>query len=320
MYYIGYDIGGTKCAVSLGEGSPEAMRIIAKESFETGGEPYDALDRMAQTADALLNREGLSFADVKSAGISCGGPLDSHKGIILSPPNLPGWDRIEASAFLEKKTGVKTLLQNDANACAVAEWRFGAGKGAQNMIFLTFGTGFGAGLILNGRLYSGANDMAGEVGHIRIAEDGPVGYNKRGSAEGFCSGGGIARLCAMRISESLKNGVTPEIYKAVGGDMDRITAKLIAERAFNGDEFCKGIYNECGRKLGLTLSILMDIINPELIVIGGVFMRSEELLRPAMEKVINDEALSYSNQACRIVKAGLGESIGDYAALGVATL
>ena len=320
MYYIGYDIGGTKCAVSIGSGSPDGMELMGKTSFPTQGRPYDVLGKMAEAAKGLLRDAGLDFSDVSGAGISCGGPLNSDEGVILSPPNLPGWDGIKATAFFEEKTGVKTALQNDANACAVAEWKFGAGRGAKNMVFLTFGTGFGAGLILNGKLYSGASDMAGEIGHIRIADDGPVGYNKRGSAEGYCSGGGIARLCVMMVERSLKDGTVPDIYTAVDGDLDMITARLIAERALEGDAFCKEVYAECGRKLGLTLSILMDLINPELIVIGGVFMRSEALLRPEMERVIESEALSYTRGACRVVPAALGERIGDYAALGVATL
>ena len=192
MLCIGYDIGGTKCAVSLGRVEGERMKILDKAQFPTQGAPEDVLSQMADCAEGLLKKRGLSFRDVASAGISCGGPLDSVRGVVLSPPNLPGWDAIPAVEILEKRTGVSTKLQNDANACAVAEWKFGAGRGSRNMVFLTFGTGLGAGLILDGRLYCGASDMAGEVGHIRLAEDGPVGYGKPGSAEGFCSGGGIA--------------------------------------------------------------------------------------------------------------------------------
>ena len=132
--------------------------------------------------------------NLKRIGISCGGPLDSKKGIIFSPPNLPGWDNVPITRILSDEFGVETALQNDANACALAEWLMGAERGHSNMIFLTFGTGMGAGLILNGRLYSGTNDLGGEVGHIRLAKTGPVGFGKAGSFEGFCSGGGIAQL------------------------------------------------------------------------------------------------------------------------------
>jgi len=320
MLCAGYDIGGTKCAVSIGEVIGDSIEILGKRKFETHGKPEEIIYKMADEMEILLSEHGKSFSDVKSAGISCGGPLDSRRGVIMCPPNLPDWDDIHIVEMLEKRTGVKTMLQNDANACAVAEWKFGAGRGTQNMAFLTFGTGLGAGLILDGRLYSGQSDMAGEVGHIRIAEDGPVGYGKCGSTEGFCSGGGIARTAALEIGKALSKGETPEIYTEVNGDMEKITARLIAERAFAGDEFCKEIYRNCGRKLGMLLSIMMDMINPELIILGGVFMRSEALIRPAMQEVIDAEALPHASHVCRVAAAGLGETIGDYAALSVACL
>ena len=318
MYYIGYDIGGTKCAVSLGSIENDNITVMGKRQFPTGGTPYDVLAKMAEEMELLLSEHGLKFSDVVRAGISCGGPLDSVRGVILSPPNLPGWDEIPATDFLFERTGVETRLQNDANACAVAEWKFGAGRGASNMAFLTFGTGLGAGLILDGRLYSGASDMAGEVGHIRLASDGPIGYGKHGSAEGFCSGGGIARTGIAAVKKAMENGQKPALYDAVDGDLEKITARLIAEMANEGDEFCKEIYASCGRRLGMLLSFMMDMINPEVIVLGGVFMRSGHLIRPAMEQVIAEEALPHASKVCRVLPAGLGESIGDYAALSVA--
>ena len=320
MFYIGYDIGGTKCAVSLGRVEGEKIEIMGRRMFATGGAPLEVLGRMADEVEALLNDSGLAFSDVTRAGISCGGPLDSARGVVLSPPNLPGWDEIYATQFLYERTGVETRLQNDANACAVAEWKFGAGRGCRNMAFLTFGTGLGAGLILNGEVYSGASDMAGEVGHIRLAADGPVGYGKAGSAEGFCSGGGIARTGIAAVKKALENGETPALYTAVDGNLDRITARLIAEMANAGDEFCKRIYADCGRRLGMLLSFMMDMINPEVIVLGGVFMRSGHLIRPSMEEVIAREALPHASRVCRVLPAGLGESIGDYAALSVACM
>ena len=320
MLYAGYDIGGTKCAVSLGKVEGGSIEILSKVKFATEGRADAVLAMLVQGLDALLADIHLTHRDIACAGISCGGPLDSRRGIILSPPNLPGWDGIEIVKYLESRTGIKTLLQNDANACAVAEWKFGAGRGARDMAFLTFGTGLGAGLILGGRLHSGASDMAGEVGHIRLAEDGPLGYGKRGSAEGFCSGGGIARTGVMAVETSLASGVRPRLYDAAHGDTANITAKLIAELALDGDPLCAEIYAACGRRLGMLLSIMMDMVNPELIILGGVFMRSEALIRPSMEEIIAREALPHAARACRIVPAGLGENIGDYAALSVASL
>lgn len=140
------------------------------------------------------------------SGISCGGPLDSKTGVILSPPNLPGWDHIEITRHFTETLGVPARLINDANASALAEWKYGAGVGTQNMIFLTFGTGLGAGLVLNGALFEGTNGMAGEIGHMRLAAFGPSGYGKCGSFEGFCSGAGIAELARGFARETLQRG------------------------------------------------------------------------------------------------------------------
>ena len=149
--YIGIDIGGTKCAVVLGN---ERGEIVRKLRFPTQGRD-ETLKRIFESADELR-------ADRAAAiGVSCGGPLDSRKGVILGPPNLPGWDEVPIAAMLKERFQVPANLRNDADACAVAEWRFGAGRGCKNMVFLTFGTGLGAGLILNGRLYEGTCCMDG---------------------------------------------------------------------------------------------------------------------------------------------------------------
>lgn len=321
MYFIGLDIGGTKCAVTLAKSQGDLPDILKKVQFPTAdcNGPFEVMEKMLQHLEAVVKEEGLSFGDISAIGISCGGPLNSKKGVILSPPNLPGWDNIEIVRFFEEKTGIKTFLQNDANACAVAEWKYGAGKGTENMIFLTFGTGLGAGLILDGKLYCGSSDMAGEIGHVRLCEEGPVGYGKRGSCEGFCSGAGIKRIGITAVEELLQQGVIPRLYEAAGRNLDNINAKLISDLAKEEkDELCISIYRKCGERLGETLSILIDLFNPELIVLGGVYMRSNQLLSEHLEKVIERETLAAARSVCKVVPAGLSEKIGDYAALSVA--
>ena len=306
-YLLGIDVGGTKCAVILGRAgdvSPEE-KTVERAAFPTLVERgwQAVIDEMLTTADAVLERNGLTAENIQGIGISCGGPLDSKKGVIMCPPNLPDWDNVPIVEIFEKHFGVKTKLQNDANACAVAEWKYGAGKGTQNCIFLTFGTGMGAGLILDGRLYSGTNDMAGEVGHIRLSDDGPVGYGKAGSFEGFCSGGGIARLAQF-----------------MSGSDEKFTAKELAEKMYAGDEFAKSVYVKCAEKLGAGLSVLIDILNPEVIVIGSIFARNTAFFNSVIEPIIEREALGYSSAVCKIVPARLGEQIGDFAALGLAEM
>ncbi len=315
MYILGFDIGGTKCAVVTADWDGKNITLLKKEKCETDltVSPYEMIDRLIKKADSILE------CSPDSIGISCGGPLDSVKGIIMSPPNLPGWNNVNIVHKIESHFRVSAHLQNDANACAVAEWKFGAGKGCRNMIFLTFGTGLGAGLILDGRLYSGTNDNAGEVGHIRLDRFGPVGYGKAGSFEGFCSGGGLSQLGYTKAIESIQRGIYPSYFKK-GMTASDITAKSIAEAASAGDEIAINVFKICGEYLGRGLSVLIDILNPEVIVLGSIFTRSRDLLWQPAEQVINSEALAASASCCKVLPAVLGENIGDFAAVATALL
>lgn len=311
---IGFDIGGTKCAVCIGEEIDGRLIIQNRQVIPTDHtvSPYVMLDRMWQLARKLTEETGC-------IGISCGGPLDSRHGLILSPPNLPGWDHVEVVEYLKERSQGEVFLQNDANACAIAEWKYGAGKGFQNIIFLTFGTGMGAGLILNGQPYSGSSDMAGEIGHVRLSRFGPVGYGKAGSFEGFCSGSGIAQIGQMAAREKLQMGMPVSFCNSLE-QLDQITAKTVAECANKGYEDALNVYRLCGEMLGRGLSILIDILNPECIILGSIFQRCEHLLRESMEQTIARESLSSSAHVCRIVPSALADQIGDYAALAVAAI
>lgn len=281
--YLGLDIGGTKCALVSGT---ENCEILSRYEIKTADYP----DWRDLIGALLAQRPAGQYAAV---GVSCGGPLDSARGLILSPPNLPGWDEVPIVAYLQEKLGIPAFVQNDANACALAEWRFGAGRGCRNMVFLTCGTGFGAGLILDGRLYSGTNDMAGEIGHVRAEKDGPEGYGKRGSYEGFCSGAGIAQL--------------------TGG----VSAREAVQRADAGDERMLAALHASAERMGACFAMMIDLLNPERIVVGSIFARAERHFRDAMQRVIDREALPLSRAVCRVVPAQLGDAIGDYAALSV---
>ena len=261
MIILGFDIGGTKCAVITAEWDGGNITLLKKEKCPTDRN----LTPIQMIANLIVMADGILDGKPDAIGISCGGPLDSKNGIIMSPPNLPGWDNVEIVRQIEKHYGVPVKLQNDANACAVAEWKFGAGKGCNNVVFMTFGTGLGAGLILDGKLYSGTNDNAGEVGHIRLDKFGPVGFGKAGSFEGFCSGGGIAQLGYIKALEKAQMGEYPLYFKK-GYTRADITAKTIADAADAGDETAIGVYKTCGEYLGRGLSIIIDILNPEVVV------------------------------------------------------
>lgn len=298
---IGFDVGGTKCAMSVGECAEDSVKIIRREEFPTAGLTWQqTLERFAELA--------ASVGKFDNIGISCGGPLDSATGVVMSPPNLPGWDDVPVVKFFADRFGVPVRLQNDANACAFAEWKFGAGRGTRNMVFMTFGTGLGAGIVIDGKLYSGTNDNAGEIGHIRLAPTGPVGYNKAGSAEGFCSGAGMAKLARIRAEEK---GIQ------LGEDF---SAKELFRRVREGDEFCTAVFRESAAHLATILAYTIDILNPEVIVLGGVFMRQADLFMKELEPILEQEALPLARKVCRIVPAALSENVGDYAALAVANM
>lgn len=318
-YIAGIDIGGTKCAVILGKDKTEDYCLVDRICFDTESHkgPEYGIERIKQALHEIFNKHGLTKEQIEAIGISCGGPLDHIRGVIKNPPNLYGWVDIPIVDIIEEEFGIPAYIQNDANACALAEWQFGAAKGYRDVIFLTFGTGLGAGLILDGRLYSGANSMAGEVGHVRLAEIGPVGFGKAGSFEGFCSGGGIAQIAKTKVLERLQQGEKPAICPDLA-HMEELSARTVAQAAKEGDELALDIYATSGYYLGKGLSILVDILNPEVIVLGSIFERSAELLSSAMYEVLGKETLEISRRDLKIVPAKLGDQIGDYAALSVA--
>ena len=299
---IGIDLGGTKCAVSTPDGSEKLTELARFPS----GPPLPTLTRIFEEIDRISPGKDVVF------GISCGGPLDARRGLIFSPPNLPGWDEIAICSELTRRYGGQAWLMNDANASALAEWQLGAGRGCRNMVFLTMGTGMGAGLIVDGRLYEGANGNAGEVGHLRLASTGPIGYGKAGSFEGFCSGGGIVKLTRIRISQYAKRSSLAEVAP------NELSARHVALAATLGDELALAIWREVGQRLGEALAILVDILNPERIVLGSIYSRCEPFIAPAMQAALHQEALGPSVSVCRIVPGLLGEQIGSHAALAVA--
>ena len=209
------------------------------------------------------------------------------------------------------------LLENDANAGAIAEHRYGAGQGTRNMIFLTMGTGLGAGIVIEKKLYSGSSDLAGEVGHVRLTRTGPVGHNKAGSVEGWASGGGLAQIAETMLKAARKS--RRRVFASRSASKEhKVTAKDVGQAAEKGDAVARAIIGECGKKLGLALAILVDILNPDRIVIGGLAMRMGDALLEPARKSMRKEALAPALAVCTVVPATLGESIGDVAALCIA--
>jgi len=313
---VGVDIGGTKTAVLASVEPPAVLERIEFPTRPARG-PEPAIELIKQGIRGLLSRHTSSGAALGAIGVSCGSPLDPVKGVIQAPPNLPTWVDVPIVAILEHEFGVSGYLENDANAGAVAEHRFGAGLGCRHMVFITMGTGFGAGIIADGRLYRGADDYAGEIGHVRLTRSGPVGYHKAGSAEGWASGGGMAQV-AERAVAAARRKREPTLLANLSKGGKAITARDVGLAAQRGDAVAIRIVRSTGRRLGEALAILVDLLNPERIVIGGLAMRlGDTLLEPARQ-VLRREALPVSAATCQVVPAALGERIGDVAALCIA--
>jgi glucokinase len=296
---VGLDIGGTKFAVVEGDFAARILnRLQEATQAERGFE--NTFARICAVVEATLKMASSAGRWVRAISVSIGGPLDITRGIIYSPPNLPGWDAIPLRDLLISRFGLPVYVEHDGNAGAIAEWRFGAGRGTHNLVFLTMGTGLGGGFILNNRIYRGASDLAGEVGHMRIARTGPLAYGKKGAWEGYCAGPAFTwlaqRMYPQRWGASTS---TPEIVQF----------------ALAGDAQALAVVRRVAGYFGRGLAILADILNPEMIVVGSMAVRlGEELLEPT-RRAMRRDALPGTYSACRVVPAELGERIGDVASL-----
>ncbi|HVU47263.1 MAG TPA: ROK family protein [Terracidiphilus sp.] len=311
--WLGIDIGGTKTAVVISHEPPTMLARIEFPTLPQQG-PERAIALIKQSIHEILRKTGIDKTQVGAIGISCGGPLDQRRGIIQAPPNLSTWVDIPITAILLDEFGLECRLENDADAGAVAENRYGAGRGTRHMVFLTMGTGLGAGIIADGRLLRGASGQAGEIGHVRLSPDGPVGYHKAGSVEGWASGGGMALAAAREVEAAVQRGEST----LLAAKRASLTARDIAEAAQRDDKLAIRIIESTGRRLGEALAILVDLLNPERIVIGGLAMRLGETLLVPARQVMAREALPGSARFCEVVPASLGEAIGDVAAICIA--
>ncbi len=306
--YLGVDLGGTKIAVSLwadrgGAGGVEKLGVERWETFPGGPEP--SVTRIVEVSTRLfVAAQSRGEGCVGAIGISGGGPLDPEAGVILSVPNLPGWVNVPIARILSDRLGAPARLENDANACAVAEWLHGAGHGARNLVFLTCSTGIGAGLILDGRLYRGSRFLAGEAGHQVIVPDGlACGCGKRGCLEAYASGAGMAkRLAALREKD-------PRLPA---------TAREAVERARSGDPFSTGFLRGTAEYLAMGLANLVFVLNPDRIVLGTVPTAAGRLIFDPLRESLARRVWPVLLEGLEVVPSGLWPDLGDYAALAVA--
>lgn len=311
---LGVDIGGTKSAVVLARSDGEILHRLSEPTESDRRGPEAVLTRLAEMAREVMAQGRVMANDIKGVGVSCGGPLDTKTGVIYAPPNLPGWEAVPVKRILEDALGLPVRVENDANATALAEWRFGAGKGAQNVVFLTMGTGIGGGLILDGKLYRGTNDLAGEVGHQTILMNGPkCGCGKRGCLEALASGPAIARLAR----ESMMYGRHKRVLALAGGKPNAITAQHVIEAAKEGDPFAAQILEEVGTYMGVGIANLIQILNPERVILGTIAVHAGDLILNPIRAAVREYAWERSREVCEIVPAALGDRAQDLAAVAL---
>ncbi len=311
---IGIDLGGTKISTALVDADGQ---IIAHDYRETQAEKGQALvvNRMVDAVRQVMEQADTSKDQVKAVGIGAPGPLDIHTGVVVAPPNLPGWQDVPLKELIEERVGIETFLENDANAAALAEHRFGAGRAVDHMIYVTVSTGVGGGLILDGRLYHGAEGAAGEIGHITVLPNGPLcGCGNRGCLEALAAGTAIAK----RAREVVSQGVSTRITDLANDEPARITAKLVAEAAEQGDFEAQKILSEAMSYLGIGMASLVNLFNPQIIVIGGGLSNLGERLLEPVRRGIARHAFVASAQTVRVVLAELGDKAGVLGAAAVA--
>ena len=298
---LGLDIGGTKSAAVIGDMDGS---VLARASAPTPRESWpEAIALLCSLIRQVCHAQGVAAQDMAALGVSCGGPLDSATGIVYAPPNLPAWEAVPLKALLEAEFGLPTRLENDANATALAEHRWGAGQGCRDMAFLTMGTGIGAGLILGGHLYRGRRDLAGEVGHAIILPNGPLCHcGKRGCLEALASGTSLARMGCERYGEA------------------GLTAHDVCDRARSGDPIAEGIIAEVALYMGIGLANLLHTLNLERIVLGTLAVHAADLLLAPIRASAQAHCWPRVWEGVSILPAALGDAAQDKAALAVALL
>ena len=303
---LAVDLGGTKilAAVVLPDG-----KIISRNYCLTMADegPEAVSDRILFAVDRAIAQAKLKTSELIGIGIAAAGILDTNRGIVTTSPNLPYWRNVPLRDIVANKSGVATYMINDASAAALGEHRFGAGMGFDNMIYLTVGTGIGGGIIIDGELYSGTDGCAGEVGHMTVEADGPQCHcGNFGCLEALASGWAVAKSAITHIN----NGGESSIIELVDGRLESITAETVAVAARRGDRLAADIVSEAAKYLGVGLSNLVNIFNPELIVIGGGLSKMGDMLLKPARKVLKERAFQLPAHTVRVVRARLGSNAG----------
>jgi glucokinase len=311
-FVLGVDIGGTNLVV--GSVAEDGSRLVATASEPTHAEAgaTDVVDRLVGLAERAVAATRLEVpgAEILGVGVGAPGPLDTKRGIVLLTPNL-GWVNFPLRQIIHGRLGLRAALDNDANCAVLGEWWVGAARGARTAIGITIGTGIGGGLILDGQLYHGASDVAGEIGHTTIDMEGRrCKCGNYGCLEAYASGPNIA----LRAVEEIQAGAVSRLPALVGGDLSAITAQTVYQAAADGDELALEVVNDTARFLGVGIGNLLNVFNPEVVVVcGGVTLAGDHLFEPLRREAAR-RAFKPAVAACRIVPGELAGTAGVYGA------
>ena len=303
---LAIDLGGTKIIAAIISSSGQ---VVAKEYHLTLASegPQAVTSRMFSAIEHLLNESNLGLSQLDSISIAAAGAIDSDKGLVTSSPNLPGWSDVPLRDMVSRQFGVDAFLLNDASAAALGEHRLGAGRGTANLIYITVSTGIGGGIIIGGKLYLGSRGSAGEMGHMTIDVNGPrCSCGNVGCLEVMASGAAIAREALRR----LRDGESSTLSDIVAGKRENITAEEVGLAAQGGDRLALEVVLRAATYLGVGLVNIVNIFNPEMIVIGGGVAKMGDLLLGPVRKMVAERAFRLSAGAVRIVPTQLGDDAG----------
>ncbi|MEU4196896.1 ROK family protein [Kribbella sp. NPDC026611] len=303
---LALDVGGTKLAAGV-VGPDGGLRSLHQVGTVVGEGPAAVVKRLLELGEQALAES--SDGPVVAVGVGCGGPLDPRNGVILGPPGLPGWDEVPLGRMVADRFGLPTYVENDATAAALGEFQWG-GWGVRDLVYLTVSTGFGGGVVANGKLFRGAADQGGELGHVVVDWQGRVcGCGARGCAEAYVSGTSVARRATEAVADRLGSSLA---------HLPVITAKDVAEHARAGDDVAGAVWDETTAMLGRMVAVLINICEPELVVLGGGVTRSgNQLLDPVREAALR-QAMPPAANACDVVLSRHGDAVGVLGAAAIA--
>ena len=314
QYLVGIDIGGTKLATVIATTDGTILHKIRKPTEAEKGSSY-VVKKLIQMVDQARRLAQIERHQLKAIGISCGGPLDAKTGVVYSPPNLPNWEAVPLKQIISQEFGTPVVVENDANASAYAEWQFGGGRGFDNVVFITMSTGIGAGIVSNGLIFHGTNGCAGEVGHQILIPDGPLcGCGNRGCLEAICSGPSIAR----RAREAASRRTNTKILELVSGEISAIKSEHVVSAAKKGDLLALDLIQQTAFYMGWGIANLINIINPEVVLIGTIAVAAGDLLLKPIRRTVQQMAMRRPAKIVQIQPAELGDQIGDLAAISLA--